>query len=142
MKKLRLVKAIIRYNRNESARYLLLKKAKDKFFPENIGKWECPGGLIEEGEIPEKAIIREIKEETGLEGRIVKQLPTIRMTDEQYDSRCDVYLIDAASMNVKLNKKEHLDYAWMKSGDVKNIDLVLYASLLLEFFNNPNKYLD
>jgi hypothetical protein len=45
-------------------------------------------------------------------------------------------------MDVKLNKKEHLDYAWMKSTDVKNMNLVLYASLLLEFFNNPKKYLD
>jgi ADP-ribose pyrophosphatase YjhB (NUDIX family) len=146
MKELRLVKAIVRYNSHpstlENARYLLLQKAKDKFFHENVGKWECPGSLVEKEEISKQAIMREIKEETGLEGRIVKQLPTIRMTDEQYDSRCDVYLINSASMDVKLNKKEHLDYAWMKSTDVKNMNLVLYASLLLEFFNNPKKYLD
>lgn len=31
------------------------------------GKWSVPGGLVELGESPENAVIREVKEETGLE---------------------------------------------------------------------------
>ncbi len=145
MQKIKLVKALIRYNRyksaNESARYLLLQKAEDKFFPENIRKWECSGGLIKPGETSKDAIIREVKRETGLDFKIVKQLPTLRMTDKKYDSHCDVYLIEATSNNIKLSE-EHLDYKWMKAEDIKNMNLVLYANLLLEFFNNPEKYLD
>jgi 8-oxo-dGTP diphosphatase len=136
--KIKLVKALVRCN----GRYLLLKKAEDKFFPENVGKWECSGGLVEKGETSRKAIMREVTRETGLEFRIVKQLPTLTMKDKKYYSHCDVYLIEASSPDVKLNKEEHSDYRWMRSEDVKNWDLVLYANLLLEFFNNSEKYLD
>jgi 8-oxo-dGTP diphosphatase len=134
--KIRLVKALVRYN----DKYLLLKKSRDKYFPENIGKWECSGGLVNKRETSRQAILREVKRETGLEIKVIKKLPTLRQTDKAYDSKCDVYLIDVKSEDVKLSD-EHTKYQWTKAGEVKNMDLVLYASLLLEFFNNPKKYL-
>lgn len=33
--------------------------------------WEYPGGMVEPGESPEQALIREIKEETGVDAEIV-----------------------------------------------------------------------
>jgi 8-oxo-dGTP diphosphatase len=43
---------------------ILLEKRKNE---PSKGKWSVPGGLVELGESMEQAVIREVKEETGLE---------------------------------------------------------------------------
>jgi len=107
---------------------------------ENSGKWECPGGKINKNESPEKAILREIKEETGLNCKIIKELPFLEMKNSKYESQCHVYFIEALSDKVILSP-EHSEYIWIKSDEVKNLLLVLFADLLLEYFNHAERYL-
>ena len=38
---------------------------------------EFPAGLIDEGETPEQAAVRELKEETGYEGKVCDKSPTL-----------------------------------------------------------------
>ena len=49
---------------------LLIKRKHEPF----EGKWALPGGFVEYGETTEKAVIREILEETGLETKVKKLL--------------------------------------------------------------------
>lgn len=49
-----------------AGRLLLTRRAIEPF----KGQWDLPGGYLEEGEHPEAAAIREVREETGLEIRI------------------------------------------------------------------------
>lgn len=52
---------------DDSERLLLVRIARG--YPE-VGRWTLPGGGLEFGEDPARAVIRELSEETGLEGEI------------------------------------------------------------------------
>ncbi len=70
---LTIVVALIRNEKNE----VLLAQRNEPATPQVHNMWEFPGGKIEFGEDPETAVIREAREETGLEIKIKRLLPKI-----------------------------------------------------------------
>ena len=50
--------------RNGEGEVLLIRRA-------DGGTWDLPGGAVEPGETPSAAVVREVREETGLEVRIL-----------------------------------------------------------------------
>ncbi len=56
---------------------VLLGKRNEPYLPELHEKWEFPGGHIDFGEDAETALVREVKEETGLDVKIIRLLPKI-----------------------------------------------------------------
>jgi len=56
-----------------SSRILACQRRADGPFPL---KWEFPGGKIEPGEVPARALVRELREELGIEARAVEEVFT------------------------------------------------------------------
>jgi len=65
---------------NHQSQLLLGRRAVEPAY----GQWCLPGGFIEIGETMEQASLRELKEETGLEGRIASFVGCFAQTSRQY----------------------------------------------------------
>ncbi|PHM46419.1 8-oxodGTP nucleoside triphosphatase [Xenorhabdus mauleonii] len=70
-KYLRIAAGVIKNNNNE---IFITQRSADSHMG---GFWEFPGGKLEQGETPEQALIRELKEEVGIEVTHSELLDTI-----------------------------------------------------------------
>jgi len=81
-------------------------------------QWTFPGGSIKKGEKPERTIIREIKEEVGLDVFDLKFLG--EFVSEAYYIKDKVYCFSAKTNKKELNlrKYEILEAGWFLPSDI------------------------
>jgi len=110
-------------------KFLLVRRSpENKFFP---GIWEQPGGRVEEGETPEQAAVREIKEEAGLDVKIIKLLIVDKVKIRGEDKLYYCFLAEGDG-EVKLSW-EHDSFKWVtKEQALKIKNLGLHVKHLLD----------
>ena len=79
---------------------------------ENAGKWIGVGGHVEEGETPEKCLLREVNEETGLTLTSWEKRGEIDFLSDKFDSE-RMHLYTADEFSGALRACDEGDLAWI-----------------------------
>ncbi|WP_017435402.1 NUDIX hydrolase [Saccharococcus caldoxylosilyticus] len=121
------VKGLILYE----GKVLIVQRAKDDEI--GGGTWELVGGKVEFGEDLETALVREIKEEVGLDVTVEKILyATTFKTDPTRQVVILTYLCRSNNRDVVLSK-EHIDYRWSTKEQLR---LLLTPEIISDFERN------
>jgi 8-oxo-dGTP diphosphatase len=119
-------------------KYLVLKRSeKNDYMPL---KWDIPGGIVEMGETVEQAVIREVKEETGLEivvNKVIYIYSNINQVPQRQDFQV-VYDCLYTDGEVSINHREHETYRWTKYSEIENLDTIDFLKELLKNYS-PEK---
>lgn len=111
-----IVKCII-YNRALN-RFLLVQRCENDHTGANT--WENAGGNIEDGETPEDAVFRDVKEETGITDIEIKKIAYVSVLKGKLPDLLIVYLCETSSENVTVSF-EHQAYVWADEAQFREL---------------------
>lgn len=97
---------------------LIARKAKGKSL---AGKWEFPGGKIQEGEDPEWALERELKEELGMKVNVLDFFGENLHQYEAFTIRLLAYKCDFVSASFELTDHDRVE--WVNPLQLSHYDL-------------------
>lgn len=117
MKIVRVVAAVIK-DLNEKGEPIIF--ATQRGYGDLKGGWEFPGGKIEEGETPQEALVREIKEELDTEISVGELIHTIEYDYPAFHLSMDCFWAEIIVGDLVL--KEHKDAKWLTKGQMNSVD--------------------
>lgn len=107
--------------RDDGCMLLLKRNARRRTSP---NKWQTASGFMKEGESAEEAVLREVKEETALEGTIRKSGSAFEVVDEWARWIIIPFLISVKSDKVVIDTREHSEFRWVKVDEVSSFECV------------------
>jgi mutator protein MutT len=117
---------------NKKKEILLGKRGKQIFYP---NQWGLPGGMVEHGEPLKEAAIREVKEEMGINIKIIKKSSNVY--EDFPKKECNLHLINipfyAKIINGKPQPKDETkEVKWFKPEEIKKLKLAYNHNKILE----------
>ncbi|HYR78923.1 MAG TPA: NUDIX hydrolase [Candidatus Dormibacteraeota bacterium] len=110
-------------------RILVLRRAPG--MPYCPGSWDLPGGHLALGESFEDCLIREVKEETGLDVSIERMLGMHSMFSEPYLQALYACRL-RVFQNVQLRPDEHVEHRWVTVVEMNGFELIPYLASILK----------
>ena len=117
MKTIRVVAAIIKATNEEGETIIF---ATQRGYGDFKGGWEFPGGKIEEGETPQEALVREIREELETEIVVGELIDTIEYDYPAFHLSMDCFWAEILSGDIVL--KEHEAAKWLTCEELDSVE--------------------
>ena len=117
MKTIRVVAAVIKATNDKDESIIF---ATQRGYGDLKGGWEFPGGKIEEGETPQEALKREIREELDTEISVGNIIDTIEYDYPTFHLSMDCFWCEILSGDLVL--KEHEAAKWLIKEELDSVD--------------------
>ncbi|MCF3136879.1 NUDIX hydrolase [Streptomyces olivochromogenes] len=112
---------------DEQGRVLLVRRSeRERFLPR---VWGVPCGKVEPGESPRDGALRELKEETGLLGDVVRRVGESSFVSDyrghEVKNWQDNFLVKPLTRHVSLPEADQA-YAWLGRDELTSVDIDAY----------------
>jgi 8-oxo-dGTP diphosphatase len=110
--------------------FLILKRSPDR--PTYPNHWDFPGGMLEHGEDPEKGILREVSEESGLKVNVIKPIFCASRNVNDRHVFFVVYECELVSGEIQLSN-EHTEFRWANREEILKLPVEYYLKAFLTY---------
>lgn len=117
MKTIRVVAAVIKAEDKDGKPIIF---ATQRGYGDMKGGWEFPGGKIEEGETPQEALVREIKEELDTDISVGELIDTIEYDYPTFHLSMDCFWCEVIAGDLVL--KEHEAAKWLDKDSIDDVE--------------------
>lgn len=117
-------------------KYLLCQVRETVAVEEVRGKWELPGGHLEENETPEGALTREIEEELGVKCRLGRLKYSETIEHPGGKEKLLVYLVEEIIGNIVLSEHDRIE--WVHPSDFDKYDIWTYYRKCLQILTRQS----
>ena len=93
--------------------------------PELAGQWEFPGGKLERGESPERALVRECAEELGIQILVRAEIARQSLDSGRPGSRLILFEAVLAEGSARPAPLEHRQLRWVRPVELAGLNLVV-----------------
>lgn len=122
---------------NGNGKLYLSRRIQTDTFP---GKWQFPGGKLDENENPIDGAIRETKEETGLDIGINRLRYIGPITGDPTTKTCYVYyvILNDSEIPKRMENDKHTDWELMDYNNALKLDLMPGLEIIIKKLKTEN----